>query len=577
VSRVLIALGLAASLGAAENFLYRNTAPGVAYVGSRMCSGCHSRIYADYMRTAMGRSMGIPDSDAQRESVAGSASIFDEKLNRHFEVFRQGASLFQSEYALDAGGREVFRTAQKLEYVIGSGVNGYGYIVRRGNYLFQAPLSYYPRKKAWGLSPGYEVADYGFTRPIAAACIACHSGQPQAIADRAGLFGDPPFRELAIGCENCHGPGALHAAQRRKPGSASDPPDRTIVNPAKLPTRLAEDICMNCHQGSETRVLQPGKGYFDFRPGTPLSETLAILRVPRKRDSGSKTDLLEHHFSMQLSACYRKSGRLGCLSCHQIHSMPEPSNKIAYYRGRCLKCHTDDSCRLPKPQRFEHGDDCVGCHMSKRDVDVLPHAVLTNHRIAVPGDPLPEIAFSRGTPDLPDLVYFNRPPEPGQRSLPSVMLLQAYGELMRQDPAYERRYLAVLEELAQEPNPPPLVEAAIGRKILQSDPSSSAAAVQHLTRAIKLGLEIPTVYEDVAAALVLAGLEAEAIAPLQRAIELFPYTPVLHKSLALRYINLQRYKDARATLEHYVELFPEDDFVRKLLLSVETTRPLDRR
>jgi Flp pilus assembly protein TadD len=134
-----------------------------------------------------------------------------------------------------------------------------------------------------------------------------------------------------------------------------------------------------------------------------------------------------------------------------------------------------------------------------------------------------------------------------------------------------------LEELAQEPNPPPLVEAAIGRKILRSNPSSSAIAVQHLRRAIKLGFEIPTVYEDLAAALVLAGVEAEAIAPLQRAVELFPYTPVLHKSLALRYINLQRYKDARETLEHYVELFPEDDFVRKLLLSVGTTRPPDRR
>ena len=36
---------------------------------------------------------------------------------------------------------------------------------------------------------------------------------------------------------------------------------------------------MNCHQGGNTRVLQPGKDYLDFRPGTPLYET-AIFKLP---------------------------------------------------------------------------------------------------------------------------------------------------------------------------------------------------------------------------------------------------------------------------------------------------------
>ena len=30
----------------------------VAYTGSRTCAGCHPKIYQDYVRTAMGRSMG---------------------------------------------------------------------------------------------------------------------------------------------------------------------------------------------------------------------------------------------------------------------------------------------------------------------------------------------------------------------------------------------------------------------------------------------------------------------------------------------------------------------------------------
>ena len=578
VRRILFALSIVTSLDAAADLTYRNTTPGVAYIGSQMCAGCHAKIYRDYARTAMGRSMSLGSSPEHLENVTAAASIFHERLNRHFEVSRQGSALFQTEYELDASGREVFRTTHKLEYVVGAGVNGYGYIVRRGNYLFQAPLSYYARKMAWGLSPGYEAADYGFNRPIAAACIACHSGQPQAVTDRPGLFAVSPFRELAIGCENCHGPGALHVAERAKRGSIADVGDRTIVNPARLSARLAEDICMNCHQGSETRVLQAGKGYLDFRPGTPLHETLAILRIPLQRDGPSHSDLLEHHFSMQLSKCYRTSGRLNCITCHQIHSMPRASDAAAYYRGRCLTCHAVTACKLPKPQRLEHADDCARCHMPKRGVEVLPHALLTNHRIiARPGDPLPEVAFTQGLSDVPDLVYFNRPPNTSQTSLPPLMLLQAYGELMRIQPGYEQRYFAVLEKLSKNEKQQPLVEAAMGRKMLSSGPASNAAAIVHLTRAIELGFNAPTVYEDLAEALVQAGREAEAIGPLEQGIELAPYTPVLYKSLALRHINLYHYSEARKTLERYVELFPEDDFVRGLLLSVETTDTSGRR
>ena len=178
--------------------------------------------------------------------------------------------------------------------------------------MFQAPLSLYSRTGDWDLSPGYEHADYGFNRPIHAACLICHSGQPRPVADRNGAYHDPPFRELAIGCENCHGPGALHVKERAQGGARN--PDTSIVNPARLGARLAENICMNCHQTGDARVLQPGKDYSDFRPGTWLSDTLAIFKV---RTAAADTDLLEHHSAMKDSRCFiasrgRLSGRLRC-------------------------------------------------------------------------------------------------------------------------------------------------------------------------------------------------------------------------------------------------------------------------
>ena len=302
--------------------------------------------------------------------------------------------------------------------------------------------------------------------------------------------------------------------------------DRTIINPAKIPVRLAKDICMNFHQRSETRVLAaPARIFSTFGLERRSVTTLAILRIPIKRDTSS--DLLEHHLSMQLSQCYRRSnGRLSCLTCHQIHSMPRPSEAAAYYRQRFLTCHMAASCSLPKPRRLEYGDDCAGCHTPKRGVEVIAHSALTNHRIIVrPDEPLPEAAFTQVRADLPDLVYVNRPTSADRVSLPPVMRLQTYGELRDRDPTYQRRYFELLGELSKTGKAQPLVEAALGRKLLHARPASNATAINHLTRAIELGCNASAVFEDLAEALARAGREEEAISPLEHGIELAPYTP----------------------------------------------------
>jgi tetratricopeptide (TPR) repeat protein len=336
---------------------------------------------------------------------------------------------------------------------------------------------------------------------------------------------------------------------------------------------------MNCHQGGDTRILEPGKDYFDFRPGVPLRQTLAIIRIPLKRGGASESDILEHHFSMQLSKCYRASrGRLSCLTCHKVHGMPRPEEAAAYYRDRCLTCHAEADCKLPKAQRLERADNCAGCHMPKRDVETIAHSALTNHRIVIrPGEPLPEEAFQQTTADLPDLVYLNRPAETNRASLPLITLLQAYGELMVKDPAYQPRYFAVLEELSRRTPDEPMVQAALGRKALQGDPALNDRAIDHLTRSIKLGFSAPAAYQDLAEALARAGREEDAVLTLQQGIKLAPYTPLLHKSLALRYIHLKQYAAARKALERYVELFPEDDFVRGLLLKAKNSDTSSRR
>jgi hypothetical protein len=534
------------------------------YVGSASCSRCHLGIYKQFSRTSMGRSIS-PITPEFLQTLPASADLYDDKLDRHFEVHARDGKLYQSEYQTDAGGKEIFRDTHALDWIVGAGANGFGALLQHDNYLFQAPLSFYSKPGAWGPSPGYEFGDYGFNRPILAGCISCHSGRPRPVAATNGRFETAPFTEMAIGCENCHGPGAAHI---RAMNSGDSPrKSHSIVNPASLSIDLANNICMSCHQTGDVRIFKEGKKYQDFRPGTPLDDVLSILMVPPTREAPPRTDHLEHFYSMTLSKCYRASaGRMGCITCHNPHVEPSREEAPAYFNARCLTCHTQQSCKLSLAAR-EHStpaDNCVGCHMPKRDVQVISHSSVTSHRIlARPDEGFPETAFHQTTPALPDLIHLN--PIPGRKDdlVPPLTLLQAYGELAANKPEYVAPYLKVLAQLEQTDPDKAMVQAALGRRDLKSGKLQEAA--DHLQRALKLGPQQANVYGDLAEATTRLGRPEEGLALLQKATVLDPFNPVLQKALVVRLISMKQYSNALVAMEHYMESFPQDSYMRKML------------
>jgi predicted Zn-dependent protease len=275
---------------------------------------------------------------------------------------------------------------------------------------------------------------------------------------------------------------------------------------------------------------------------------------------------------MIMSKCYRASQnkpaekQLRCITCHDPHVQPTEAEAPAWFNGKCMSCHTSASCKAPVEMRAHTApgkDNCIGCHMQKREGIAISHTSITNHRIVkTPEEPFPEEAFSQTTRDLPDLIYLNRSAgESG--SAPAITLLEAYRQLKDQSPAYAASYLRTLAELERTQPANDLVQAALGNQALQAGRLDQAE--EFLQESLRLNATQPAVYSDLSYISGQKGRFAEAVTLAQKAVMLDPFNAGLHKSLILRLIDAKQYPEAEAAMEKYLEDFPEDDQMRRML------------
>jgi hypothetical protein len=367
--------------------------------------------------------------------------------------------------------------------------------------------------------------------------------------------------------------------------------DTSIVNPAKLPPSLADDICMYCHQGAEARILQPGKTYLDFRPGAHLYETLALFKRPVSEAQRAEADRLEtqppvrgsmetplwwKHSSLQISKCYQASqGKLTCSTCHSIHHPTAPQSQVVYFRAKCMTCHADRDCKLSADERMRQqpANDCVGCHMEKRAVAGIAHSSDTKHRIVRrPGQPLPDVVFKQPTPDVPGLLCLNRPEEHAENPVPPLTKLIAYLEVMKREPTLHDYYLQVLGQLSQSAPQDPVVLVCRGMKALLEDKDYPQAA-NELSQAIQHGDEEPTTFLYLGQALARSGRDSEALRTFRRGVAAYPYDVPLRRGVAAEYLRLHDRQRALEAMRKHLELFPEDVQMRDMMKKVEGYEP----
>ena len=336
---------------------------------------------------------------------------------------------------------------------------------------------------------------------------------------------------------------------------------RSIVNPGRLDPWLADNICMSCHQGRAMRVLQPGKSYADFRPGTPLDEVMAIFAAPLDPKGGSApiSPLLEHFSLMSLSKCYTATkGRMSCLTCHDPHFQPT-TNAVEYYRQKCLTCHNEQSCRLPLHDRQSRApaDDCQGCHMPKQPLTGIAHSILTSHRIVkTPEEEFPTESFIANKAELGGLIHLDAiPGQPDQ--VPPLTLLHALGEIGTTDPSYVPPYLQSCMRWKSKSPPTPRCSPAWVGSIWRREPDyDENQAKDYLSRAIEVG---STRSEDFPGTVGNSGegrTTADAEKVLLQGKSLFPYDERFYQKLCRLYISTNQYEKAFDMLRIPTSCFP---------------------
>ena len=362
---------------------YANLDPGVKYTGRESCQSCHKEIYASYLETGMGKSLYRPDPAKAIEEFGAGAVVHDAFSGYSYHPYWRVNDLMMLEFRLE-GADTSYQRREKIDYIVGSGHQTRSYLLDRGGYFFEAPITWYVGRKRWDLSPGYENGqNTRFDREIGEECMACHTGKVEFAGTTKNFF---TAVSLGIDCEKCHGPGGEHIArmEREEIVDVGEQIDYSIVNPAKLPVSMQIDVCQQCHlQG--VNVLKEGHtSVQDYRPGMELSDVYDIY--VQEYAGESDFGIASHGQRMMESSCFKGSGgKMSCTTCHDPHRSIA-STGLETYNRQCESCHSTKEA----PSRVCTGNaqapmagDCVGCHMRKAGVNDIPHVTFTDHKIRV--------------------------------------------------------------------------------------------------------------------------------------------------------------------------------------------------
>ena len=502
-----------------------------AFVGSQACQKCHPKEFESFSQHPMAKSVASVLEAEQFEDYTHQTTFVPSPQRKYF-VEKSPQGIIHHEIGQDRDGKPIYDQAEEIRYVLGSGRRGRSYLLDRDGWLFMSPVSWYSEKNGWDLSPGYDPQRHPrFDRRVPERCLQCHAGRLNHTRLTTGAdferYGRPPFVETSIGCERCHGPGEAHVHWQIHggPHAGSDP----MLRLAELSPTRRDDICNQCHLVGEFQVLRSSRSHGDFRPGNHVGDIWTVFVTNSDVDASGMTVAVSQVEQMQRSRCYVSShGRLGCITCHEPHSLPMQGSESNYFDQRCQSCHQSNHCSVSNSEREQLGaaTSCIACHMPRLSANDVPHTTQTDHSIRrrpraiqpsstaetsesefrvydLDRSPLTdeELARARGL-FLTERAKTQRDPELAR--LAGATLSQAGSALMED--------VRVMDALA-------FCEILVGR---------SREATDFWSRAVARSSDEPEILDSLAAQLMDAGEIANALKLIDRALLLDPWQSDRH-------------------------------------------------
>ena len=201
-----------------------------------------------------------------------------------------------------------------------------------------------------------------FSAEGADTCLECHDDESATYSAGAifkskhGQRGDKrsPFGAKGLQCEACHGPGALHARNRR--ASAIN----TFKADSKVPLAERNAICLSCHEGTSRTGWHTGA---------------------HERNAVACTDCHKIHQAQGDPVMARTTESAVCLTCHQTQRadfLKPSSHPVRQGLMSCSGCHSPHGSTAPAMlAKATLNQTCYSCHADKRGPVLWEHQPVT--------------------------------------------------------------------------------------------------------------------------------------------------------------------------------------------------------